>query len=109
MVGFTLPFRFRPFVGIQGKALWRQWCIGGNLYLMKTQYYLPILLAGTALALCSCASDEDTRPVPGTVQSTDSKTSENNTPQTNPNPNPEPASNPPGPQSDEHPVGVAPQ
>jgi hypothetical protein len=43
------------------------------------------------------------------VQSTDSKTSENNTPQTNPNPNPEPASNPPGPQSDEHPVGVAPQ
>lgn len=76
---------------------------------MKTSYYLPILLAGTVLTLCSCATDEDTRPIPGTVQSTDTKTSENNTPQTNPNPNPEPASNPPGPQSDEHPVGVAPQ
>jgi hypothetical protein len=76
---------------------------------MKISYYLPLILAGTALALCSCATDEDNRPIPGTVQSTDSKNSENNTPQTNPNPNPEPASNPPGPQSDEHPVGVAPQ
>ena len=32
----------------------------------------------------------------------------NNTPRTNPTPNPEPASNPPGPQSDMHPVGTVP-
>jgi hypothetical protein len=76
---------------------------------MKKHFYLPLLAAGAVLSLAGCASDQDTRPVPGTVQSTDSKTSENNTPRTNPNPNPEPASNPPGPQADEHPVGTAPQ
>ncbi len=76
---------------------------------MKSQSYLAVTFLTAALALAGCASDDDTRPVPGTVQSTDSKTSENNTPQTNPNPNPEPASNPPGPQSDMHPVGVPPQ
>jgi hypothetical protein len=76
---------------------------------MKTQSYLAVTMLGVALAIVGCSSDEDNRPVPGTVESTDSKTSENNTPQTNPNPNPEPASNPPGPQSDEHPVGVPPQ
>jgi hypothetical protein len=76
---------------------------------MKSHTYLAISVLGATLALVGCASDDDSRPVPGTVQSTDSKTSENNTPQTNPTPNPEPASNPPGPQSDEHPAGVAPQ
>jgi hypothetical protein len=75
---------------------------------MKTYSMLAAAMLGTA-ALVGCADDEDTRPIPGTLQSTDSKTSENNTPQTNPNPNPEPASNAPGPQSDMHPVGVPPQ
>ena len=63
-----------------------------------------ILSLGSVLSLCSCASSGDSRPIPGTVESTDSKTSENNTPRTNPTPNPEPASNPPGPQSDVQPV-----
>jgi hypothetical protein len=76
---------------------------------MKMNYCLPVLFVGAVLSLFGCASDQnDSRPIPGTLQSTDSKNSENNTPQTNPTPNPEPASNPPGPQSDEHPVGVAP-
>lgn len=76
---------------------------------MKTHSYLAVTALGAALALAGCSSDSDNRPVPGTVESTDSKTSENNTPRTNPNPNPEPASNPPGPESDVHPVGVPPQ
>jgi hypothetical protein len=76
---------------------------------MKIHPCLSATLLGAALSLVGCASDSDSRPVPGTVQSTDTKTSENNTPSTNPNPNPEPASNPPGPQSDMHPAGVAPQ
>jgi hypothetical protein len=57
--------------------------------------YLPLIVVGSVLALVGCASDEnDGRPVPGTLQSTDSKNSENNTPRTNPTPNPEPASQP---------------
>ncbi len=77
---------------------------------MKTHSYLAVTLFSAVVALTGCASDDaDTRAIPGTLQSTDSKNSENNTPQTNPTPNPEPASNPPGPQSDMHPVGVAPQ
>jgi hypothetical protein len=71
---------------------------------MKTHLYLPVVLVGSVCALCSCASSDDSRPIPGTVESTDSKNSENNTPRTNPTPNPEPASNPPGPQSDMRPV-----
>jgi hypothetical protein len=74
---------------------------------------INLSLTGVALlatfAVCGCASsDADSRAVPGTLQSTDSKNSENNTPRTNPTPNPEPASNPPGPQSDMHPVGSTP-
>lgn len=71
---------------------------------MKKHFYLSLLAASAILGLVGCASDEDNRPVPGTVESTNSKTSENNTPRTNPTPNPEPASNPPGPQSDMRPV-----
>jgi hypothetical protein len=71
---------------------------------MKTNPYLPLVLLGSVLTLGGCASSDDSRPVPGTVESTDSKNSENNTPRTNPTPNPEPASNPPGPQSDMRPV-----
>ena len=73
---------------------------------MKTHLYLPLLIAGAAFTLCSCANDPyaDNRPAPGTVGATSSKNSMNNTPQVNPNPNPEPASNPPGPQSDRRPV-----
>jgi hypothetical protein len=76
---------------------------------MKIHPSVSAALFGAALALVGCSSDETNQPAPGTLQSTDTKTSENNTPQTNPNPNPEPASNPPGPQSDMHPAGVAPQ
>ncbi len=66
---------------------------------MKMNPYLPLYLVSAVLTLASCAtSNDDNRPIPGTVQSTDSKNSENNTPRTNSTPNPEPASNPPGPQ-----------
>jgi hypothetical protein len=75
---------------------------------MKTNLYLPLLVLGAAFSLGGCATSNDGRPIPGTVESTDSKNSENNTPRTNPTPNPEPASNPPGPQSDMHPVGTVP-
>lgn len=71
---------------------------------MKTYLCLPLVVIGSVCALGGCASSDDSRPIPGTLQSTDSKNSENNTPRTNPTPNPEPASNPPGPQSDMHPV-----
>ena len=60
------------------------------------------------MTVAGCASSDDNRPIPGTVESTDTKNSENNTPRTNPTPNPEPASNPPGPDSDVHPVGTTP-
>jgi hypothetical protein len=76
---------------------------------MKIHSSVSAILLGATLALCGCSSDGTNQPAPGTVGSTDSKTSENNTPQTNPTPNPEPASNPPGPQSDMHPAGVSPQ
>jgi hypothetical protein len=76
---------------------------------MKMKFLLPgacalALAGGSVFTLSGCATTEDHRAIPGTVQSTDSKNSENNTPQTNPTPNPEPASNPPGPASDYRPV-----
>lgn len=75
---------------------------------MKT--IMPVLLVGAVLVLCNCASSNDDRPIPGTLQSTSTKddSNMNNTPRTNPTPNPEPASNPPGPESDMHPVGTVP-
>jgi hypothetical protein len=54
---------------------------------------LLFALGGGAL-LCGCASGGDNRPIPGTVGSTDSKNSENNTPRVNPTPNPDPESQP---------------
>ena len=66
---------------------------------MKAKLLLPLLVAGTALSLCACVSNNnDGRPIPGTVESTNDKwdSAQNNTPRTNPTPNPEPASNPPG-------------
>jgi hypothetical protein len=77
---------------------------------MNLPRYLPVVVLGasmsfgTVFAMCGCASTDDNRAIPGTLQSTDSKNSENNTPQTNPTPNPEPASNPPGAASDYRPV-----
>jgi hypothetical protein len=62
---------------------------------MKKHLYLPLLVLGTTLSLCGCASSDDGRPIPGTVESTSSKNSENNTPRTNPTPNPEPGSDVP--------------
>jgi hypothetical protein len=55
-----------------------------------------VLAAAVVLPLCGCASDEDNRPIPGTVESTDTKkdANENNTPRTNPTPNPEPGTMP---------------
>ena len=77
---------------------------------MKTNCLLPLLFVGAVLTLAGCASSNDDRPIPGTLESTSTKNdaNENNTPRTNPTPNPEPASNPPGPQSDMHPVGSVP-
>ena len=64
---------------------------------MKTNLYLPLLLVGVTLVVCSCASSNDDRPIPGTVESTDTKkdAAQNNTPRTNPTPNPDPESQPP--------------
>ena len=61
---------------------------------MKT--YLPLLLAAT-LSLGACASDNDDRPIPGTLGATSTKDNSNinNTPRTNPTPNPDPDSQPP--------------
>jgi len=68
---------------------------------MKHEFYFPIFVACILVVLCSagCATTEDNRPIPGTVESTDTKknAAQNNTPRTNPTPNPEPASQPPGP------------
>ncbi len=60
----------------------------------KNGLLLAVAAVTLVLPLCGCASDEDNRPVPGTVESTDSKNSENNTPRTNPTPNPEPGTMP---------------
>ncbi len=69
---------------------------------MKMNHYMPLLLLGSVLVLAGCETtySNEGRPIPGTVQSTDSKNSMNNTPRVNPTPNPEPESNPPGPDSD---------
>lgn len=70
----------------------------------------PLLVVGAMLCLAACTDSGDDRPIPGTVEATNTKwdAAQNNTPRTNPTPNPEPASNPPGPQSDMHPVGTVP-
>jgi hypothetical protein len=62
---------------------------------MKT--YFPVLLVGSILSLAACASDEDNRPIPGTVEATSTKDNANinNTPRNNPTPNPDPGSQPP--------------
>jgi hypothetical protein len=64
---------------------------------MKMNLYVPLLVAGTALTVCSCASSGDDRPIPGTVESTSTKNDANmnNTPRNNPTPNPDPTSTPP--------------
>lgn len=62
---------------------------------MKTNLDMPVLVISAVLTLSSCATSNDGRPIPGTVESTDSKNSENNTPRVNPTPNPEPDSQPP--------------
>jgi hypothetical protein len=63
---------------------------------MRINLCLPLLAVGSVLVLARCASDESNgQPIPGTVESTNSKTSENNTPRVNPTPNPEPDSQPP--------------
>ena len=66
------------------------------ILLMKINLYLPFLIAGT-IALCSCASDNDNRPIPGTLEATSTKDNSNinNTPRNNPTPNPDPDSQPP--------------
>jgi hypothetical protein len=64
---------------------------------MKTKLYLPLLVVGATLAVCSCASSNDDRPIPGTLESTSTKNNANinNTPRNNPTPNPDPDSKPP--------------
>jgi len=62
---------------------------------MKT--YLPFLILGSTLMLAACASDNDDRPIPGTLEATSTKDNSNinNTPRNNPTPNPDPESQPP--------------
>jgi hypothetical protein len=62
---------------------------------MKTS--IPLLMAGMILTLTACSSDNDGRPIPGTVEATNTKwdDAQNNTPRTNPTPNPDPDSQPP--------------
>jgi hypothetical protein len=62
---------------------------------MKT--YLWVLMVGSVLAVAGCASDNDDRPIPGTVEATSTKDNANinNTPRNNPTPNPDPDSQPP--------------
>jgi hypothetical protein len=64
---------------------------------MKSIYCLLPILVGAALGLASCASDNDDRPIPGTVEATSTKDNANinNTPRNNPTPNPDPDSQPP--------------
>ena len=65
--------------------------------IMKINLYLPLLVGGVTLVLCSCASSDNDRPIPGTVEATSTKDNSNinNTPRTNPTPNPDPESQPP--------------
>ncbi|MCE0483390.1 MAG: hypothetical protein LV479_04025 [Methylacidiphilales bacterium] len=60
---------------------------------MKRHLYVPWLLL--SFVLVGCATSDNGRPIPGTLESTDSKNSENNTPRTNSTPNPDPESQPP--------------
>ena len=64
---------------------------------MKTNLYLPLLVIGATFAVCSCATSNDDRPIPGTLESTNTKNNANmnNTPRNNPTPNPDPDSQPP--------------
>ncbi len=59
--------------------------------------YLWVLLAGSLLTLGGCSSDNDDRPIPGTLEATSTKNNANinNTPRNNPTPNPDPDSQPP--------------
>ena len=63
--------------------------------LLKT--YFPVLVVGSMLSLVACASDNDNRPIPGTVEATSTKDNANinNTQRNNPTPNPDPDSQPP--------------
>ncbi len=49
------------------------------------------------LSLAACSSDNDDRPIPGTLEATSTKDNANinNTPRNNPTPNPDPDSQPP--------------
>jgi len=66
---------------------------------MKTNSYLPTLVLGALMAMTSlgyAAANCVVPPIPGTLESTDTKTScaQNNTPRVNPTPNPDPESQP---------------
>jgi hypothetical protein len=63
---------------------------------MKTAIQLCALGAILSIGSVAYAADNSGNP-PGTVQSTDTKTSsaQNNTPRVNPTPNPDPSSKPP--------------
>jgi hypothetical protein len=58
---------------------------------------LPVLLVIATLGLGACSSDNDNRPIPGTLEATSTKDNANinNTPRNNPTPNPDPDSQPP--------------
>jgi hypothetical protein len=64
---------------------------------MKIKPYPVLLFLGSVLAISGCASSDDDRPIPGTVEATSTKDNSNinNTPRNNPTPNPDPDSQPP--------------
>jgi hypothetical protein len=64
---------------------------------MKIKPYPALILLGSVLAISGCASSDDNRPIPGTVEATSTKddANMNNTPRNNPTPNPDPESQPP--------------
>ena len=64
---------------------------------MNTNLCLAAFGAAAVLTLSACATSDDDRPIPGTVESTRTKNNANinNTPRTNPTPNPDPESQPP--------------
>jgi hypothetical protein len=64
---------------------------------MNPKSTLILIFLTTVLAVSGCASSNDDRPIPGTVEATSTKDNSNinNTPRNNPTPNPDPDSQPP--------------
>jgi hypothetical protein len=68
-----------------------------NVLFVKRNFYVGLVIVAAVVSLCSCATSNDDRPIPGTVEATSTKDNSNinNTPRNNPTPNPDPESQPP--------------